>query len=57
MNGIPLISTIVPSNPAANIPTHSSEYGIGGWHEVSTILERDNIADTRRRAGMAGFVS
>lgn len=49
---IPVISTLVPQNDG-NFATHDSTYGKGGWHEVTTLADRDAIPAERRRAGMA----
>lgn len=49
---IPLIAEIVPKNSGL-FPTHVSTYGKGGWHEVQTVDERDNIPAERRSPGMA----
>lgn len=49
---IDLITYIKPKNDGT-FATHDSQYGKGGWHEVVTMLDRDNIPILRRRAGMA----
>lgn len=49
---IPIISEIVPQNNGL-FPTHVSTYGRGGWHEVATATDRDNIPIERRSPGMA----
>ena len=47
---------IVPCTSEDDYPTHDSKYGLGGWHEVSTLAERNAIPTERRRLGMACFV-
>lgn len=38
-------------------PTHASEYGKGGWHEVADNTARDAIPAGRRTAGMAVYTT
>lgn len=52
---IPIISEIVPQNDG-NFPTHLSQYGKGGWHEVADVDQRELIPRERRSAGMAVHV-
>lgn len=54
--GTNVASGIVPFTTDDEFPTHSSEYGKGGWREVSTIAERDSITSQRRKIGMAVYV-
>ena len=51
--GTNVASGIVPFTTDDEFPTHYSEYGKGGWREVSTIAERDSITSQRRKIGMA----
>lgn len=55
--GTNVASGIVPFTTDDEFPTHYSEYGKGGWREVSTIAERDSITSQRRKIGMAVYVS
>ena len=54
--GLQITNMIVPCTSEDDYPTHDSKYGLGGWHEVSTLAERNAIATERRRLGMACFV-
>jgi hypothetical protein len=54
--GTNVASGIVPFTTDDEFPTHYSEYGKGGWREVSTIAERDSITNQRRKIGMAVYV-
>lgn len=47
---------IAPSDVSDSYPTHVSNYGQGGMHEVADITARDAIADERRLEGMIVFV-
>jgi hypothetical protein len=38
-----------------NFPTHVSTYGFGGWHEVTDVTARNNIALRRKKAGMIAY--
>lgn len=49
---IAIISNIEPANNGL-FPTHISTFGKGGWHEVQTLADRDNIPIERRSPGMA----
>lgn len=49
---VEVIAELVPKNNGT-FPTHLSKYGKGGWHEVSTLAERDAIPLARRSSGMA----
>lgn len=55
--GTNVASGIAPFTTDDEFPTHYSEYGKGGWREVSTIAERDSITSQRRKIGMAVYVS
>lgn len=57
LSGINIITGIVPGTDEDTFPTHHSKYGRGGWHEVSTIEERDAIPEARRAEGMAVHVT
>src|ERR1051326_1647112 len=55
MSNIPgtnIAAEIAPFTTADNYPTHDSQFGLGGWHEVATIADRDAIPAERKRAGM-----
>ena len=54
--GLQITNMIVPCTSEDDYPTHDSKYGLGGWHEVSTLAERNAIPTERRRLGMACFV-
>ena len=54
--GTNVASGIVPFTTEDEFPTHYSEYGKGGWREVTTIAERDSITTARRKLGMAVYV-
>ena len=56
LQGTNVISMIVPTNHADTYATHDSIYGKGGWREVNTLAERDDIPQERRRRGMVVFV-
>lgn len=53
IQGTNLSAGIAPFTTEDTYPTHYSEYGKGGWHEVNTIADRDNIPEARRANGMA----
>lgn len=55
IKGINLTGKIVPCTTKDTYATHDSQYGLGGWHEVKTLAERDLIPMDRRRRGMAVF--
>ena len=55
-SGTVLSAPIVVGTDLDNFPTHKSEFGKGGWHEVATTSERDAIPTERRTAGMAVYV-
>jgi hypothetical protein len=52
IQGVNVASTVVPYTTDDTYPTHDSQYGKGGWHEVGSIDERDAIPSTRLRFGM-----
>lgn len=54
--GLQITNTIVPCTDEDKYATHDSQYGLGGWHEVETIEQRNAIPAQRRRVGMACFV-
>ena len=55
--GIKVTSFISPTDDTDTFPTHSSIYGKGGWTEVASNTERDEITSDRRSEGMAVFVT
>ena len=55
--GIVIPAGIVPNSIDAEYPTHYSEYGKGGWHEVETIADRNALTDAQKSVGMAVFVN
>lgn len=50
--GTNINAQIVPNWPDDTYPTHSDEYGKGGYRAVNTIEERDSISYERRSIGM-----
>lgn len=54
--GTNVAAAVVPFDTNDEFPTHYSEYGKGGWREVSTIGVRDAIPADRRNIGMAVYV-
>lgn len=56
LRGTNIISMIVPTNHADTYATHDSFYGKGGWREVNTLAERNEIPEERRRIGMVVYV-
>ena len=44
---------VAPTDSADTYPSHSEEYGKGGYRSVDTITDRDAIPAARRKAGMA----
>lgn len=56
IKGMNIPSGIVPYDVDDTYPTHHSEYGKGGWHEVKTIAERDQIPQDRLSPGMSCMV-
>jgi hypothetical protein len=55
--GTPVSAPIVPADSTSTVPTHKSQYGLGGHHNVATLTDRDAIPATRRTAGMTVGVS
>lgn len=51
-NTIPYSGTLGTTDTTDKYPTHMSILGLGGHHQYSTILDRDNIPNERRQAGM-----
>jgi hypothetical protein len=47
-----LTGMIAPTDTTDVYPTHSSEYGKGGYREVANLVERDGIPSPRRVGGM-----
>lgn len=56
LHGLQITGTIMPCTDKDKYATHDSKFGLGGWHEVVTIEQRDNIPEERRRLGMACYV-
>ena len=54
--GIPVTDSISPTDPSDVYPTHESQYGKGGLHEVASIALRDAIPAGRRVEGMMVYV-
>lgn len=52
LQGTKVISQIVPPTTEDTFPTHDAIYGKGGWREVASLTERDNISRSRMRVGM-----
>lgn len=53
ISGTNLAAPVVPYTTADKYPTHHSQYGRGGWHEVSVLADLDTIPEPRRTEGMA----
>ena len=51
-----LTGSIAPFDTTDVYPTHSSIYGKGGYREVQTFIDRDNIPQLRRVIGMLVYV-
>lgn len=43
---------VAPTDSADTYPSHSEEYGKGGYRSVGTVTDRDAIPAARRKAGM-----
>lgn len=56
LQGTKVISQVVPPTTEDTFPTHDAIYGKGGWREVATIEERNNISRKRLREGMVVYV-
>lgn len=57
ISGTNVAASIVPFTTDDSYPTHDATYGKGGYREVETINDRDNIALSRRNKGMMVYVS
>lgn len=57
INGTNLAAPVVPFTTEDSYATHIAQYGKGGWHEVTTVAERNAIIEGRREAGMAVYVT
>lgn len=59
IRGILVASQIIPSTDGTILEhaTHLSQFGKGGWHEVSTTQERDAITNDRCEVGMSVYVT
>lgn len=55
-SGTVLGAPIVVGTSLDEFPTHKSEFGKGGWHEVASIAERDAIPEPRLSVGMSVYV-
>lgn len=56
-NNIEITAPIIPYLPTENdFPSHYAKYGCGGWREVETIEERNNIHESYRSVGMVVYV-
>lgn len=55
ISGTNIAAIIAPFTTEDSYATHDSKYGKGGWHEVSSIEERDAIPIERRTLGMAVY--
>lgn len=56
LQGTIVAAGIVPTSSEDTYPTHDSKYGAGGWREVATVSERNNIPRDRMREGMVVYV-
>ncbi|MBI1313682.1 hypothetical protein GC176_20510 [bacterium] len=54
--GTNVAAPVVPFTTDDQYPTHDSQYGKGGWREVSSTAERDAIPAGRTRDGMVVYV-
>lgn len=54
--GTNIATGIVPFTTEDVYPTHYSKYGKGGWKQVASINERNNISLERRELGMIVYV-
>jgi len=54
--GVRLTGCITPNDTTDTYPTHDSQYGKGGYREVQTIEDRNNITLDRRKLGMLVYV-
>ena len=53
LQGTIVAAGIVPTSTEDTYPTHDSKYGAGGWREVATLSDRNDIPRERMREGMA----
>lgn len=53
---LPLSGPIAPYSVSDTYPTHYAEFGYGGYREVNTIDDRDNISQQKRSEGMQVYV-
>lgn len=53
---LPVSNQIAPKSTRSTYPTHSDEFGLGGYRSVLTIAERDDIKVQRRKNGMLVYV-
>jgi parallel beta-helix repeat protein len=49
---VPITGFVAPTDDADTYPSHSEEYGKGGYRSVGTNTDRDAIPAARRKAGM-----
>ena len=49
---VPITGFVAPTDDADTYPSHSEEYGKGGYRSVATVTDRDAIPSARRKAGM-----
>jgi len=55
-NTVPITGPIAPTAVGDTYPSHTEEYGRGGYRSVADNTERDNIPAGRRSAGMLVYV-
>lgn len=53
---VPVTDYISTTDPSDTFATHDSLLGKGGYREVSTLVERNNITTERQRIGMLCYV-
>jgi len=53
---VPVTGFVAPTDSADTYPSHSEEWGRGGYRTVANITERNAIPSGRRKAGMKVFV-
>lgn len=56
LRGTNIAASIVPFDSRDQYNTHDSIYGKGGFREVDTLEDRDQITKQRRRQGMLVYV-
>jgi len=49
---VPVTGFVAPTDSVDTYPSHSEEYGKGGYRSVDTVTDRDAIPAARRKAGM-----